>query len=366
MLGIIMYRSDFCMAGAFRDIFLFRDYLRLRALLLLVALLACSLYLMRSFRLISSYPPSFFGMPSAASLLGGFLFGAGMVLGGGCLTSTLYKLGGGSMASAITFCGVVFGGLASAAIYPFVYSFARSTVLFSGKTAMEHIIGGSSDALFVAILLLLVLALSVKGKRRRFQTAYARGYVAPWKASLMMAFVITAVLVVSGRPLAVNMGFEKLSGILSATVLPSVAGKIQYYHIQSPRLLYGSIMNGGAGPIIDSIAISQLPLMAGIIGGAFMSSVRLGEFKIKRLPPARQAFSAFTGGMLMAAGAFMAGGCNLWHMIGGLPVLALQSILFVFGVMGGSYLGTAFLKKQVLEGWKKGVVQWKTRLKTSS
>ncbi|MEJ2685488.1 MAG: YeeE/YedE family protein [Candidatus Sulfobium sp.] len=361
-----MYRSDFCMAGAFRDIFLFRDYLRLRALLLLVALLAFSIYLMRFFQVISTYPPSFFGMPSAASLVGGVLFGAGMVLGGGCLTTTLYRLGGGSMVSVITFCGVLFGGLASAALYPYIYSFAGSTVLFSNKTALEHIIGGAADPVLAAFLLMIFLAWGWKGKRTRSQTGYARGYLAPWKASFMMAFVITALLALSGRPLAVNMGFEKLSGILSATLLPSVGEKIPYFHLYSPRLLYGGIMDGGAGPAIDSIAISQLPLMAGIAGGSFISSLRLGEFRIKRLPPARQAFSAFTGGMLMAVGAFMAGGCNLWHIIGGLPVLALQSIVFVFGVAGGSYLGTAFLKKQVLEGWRKGGLQWKTRLKTSS
>ena len=365
-LGAIMYRSDFCMAGAFRDSFLFRDFVRLRALLLLIALLAFSLYLMRFFRIISTYPPSFFGMPSAASLLGGFLFGAGMVLGGGCLTSTLYKVGGGSMANAITFCGVLFGGLVSAVLYPFVEVFARSTVFFSDKTALEHLIGSAADPVVAAFLVITVLALSWKGRRMRPQSGYARGYIAPWKASYMMAFVITVAVVVSGRPLAVNMGFEKLSGILGAAVLPSVVGKISYYNIRSPRFLFGGIMNGGAGPVIDSITISQLPLMAGIAGGSFVSSLRFREFRIKRLPPARQVFSAFSGGMLMAVGAFMAGGCNLWHMIGGLPVLALQSILFVVGVAGGSYLGTVFLKEQILEGWKKGGVQWKTRLKTSS
>jgi uncharacterized membrane protein YedE/YeeE len=361
-----MYRSDFCIAGAFRDIFLFRDNLRLRALLLLVALLAFSLYLMRFFRVISVYPPSFFGTPSAASLLGGVLFGAGMVLGGGCLLGTLYKLGGGSMVSAITFGGVLFGEFASAALYPFVDSFARSTVLFSDKTAMEHVIGSATAPVIAASLLMMILAWGRKRKRGRPPTAYARGYLDPWTASFMMAIVITATLAVSGRPLAVNMGFAKLSGSLIAVMLPSVAGKISYYHMQSPRLLYGAIMPGGAGPVIDSIAISQLPLMAGIVGGACISSLRLGEFRIKRLPPVRQAFSAFAGGMFMAAGAFMAGGCNLWHMIGGLPVLALQSILFVLGVTGGSYLGTVFLKKQILEGWKKGGRQWNSRLKTSS
>lgn len=302
-----MYRSDFCMAGAFRDVFLFRDFQRLRALLLLIALLAFSLYLMRFFRVISTYPPSFFGIPSAASLLGGALYGAGMVLGGGCLFGTLYRLGGGSMLSAITFCGVLSGGLALTVLYPFVVSFAHSTALFSDKTALENIIGNAADPAFAASLLIIVLAWSGRKKRNKPQRGYARGYLTPWKASLIMALVIATLLAVSGRPLAINMGFEKLSGLLGTAVLPSVTGKFSFFHIQRPRLLYGSILFGGPGPSFDAIAISQLPLMAGIAGGAYISSLRLGGFKLIP-PPARQAFSAFSGGMLMAVGAFMAGG----------------------------------------------------------
>ncbi|MFN3740832.1 MAG: YeeE/YedE family protein, partial [Thermodesulfovibrionales bacterium] len=36
ILGSIFYRADYCMAGIFRDVFLFRDYSLLRSLLLLV------------------------------------------------------------------------------------------------------------------------------------------------------------------------------------------------------------------------------------------------------------------------------------------------------------------------------------------
>lgn len=365
-LGWVMHRSDFCMAGVFRDIFLFRDYLRMRALLLLVCLLALSLYLMRVSRVVSTYPPSFFGTPSAASLLGGVLFGAGMVLGGGCLVSTLYKLGAGNTASAITFSGVIVGGFISAASYPFVRSFADSTALFKDKTALEHITGSAAAPVLAVSLLMTVLAFKWTKKGRWSQRAYARGYLDLWKASFIMAFIIAASIAASGRPLAVNAGFEKLSGILGALILPSAAGKLAYFQIRSPRLLYGGIMDGGAGPAIDAVALTQFPLMAGIVGGSFLSSSRLKEFRIRRLPPLGQAFSAFTGGMLMSAGAFMAGGCNLWHVTGGLPVFAFQSMFFVFGVAGGSWLGAAIIKRTVIEGWRRGELQWKTRLKISS
>ncbi|MDA8086496.1 MAG: YeeE/YedE thiosulfate transporter family protein [Nitrospiraceae bacterium] len=347
-LGSILYRSDFCMAGVFRDVFLFRDYLRMKAFFLLVSLLAVILYLMRIFKVISTYPPSFFGVPSAANLLGGLLFGVGMVLGGGCLISTLYKLGAGSTASCITFCGVLLGGFVSAVFYPLIRSFASSTAFLKDKTSLEHIMGSAAAPVLLISLPAIALAWRWAKTGRWSQRAYARGYLSLWKASFMMAFVIAATVALSGRPLAVSTGFAKLSGFLGVLFLPVLTGKIAFFRVQSPRLLYGGIMNGGAGPVVDSVFLTQFPLMAGVVGGAFISSLRLGEFKVRRLPPARQAFSAFSGGVLMAAGALTAGGCNLWHMIGGLPVFALQSILFVFGAAGGAFLGSVFLRKVVI------------------
>ncbi len=335
------------MAGVFRDAYLFKDYLRLRALFLLVSLLVLFIYLIRHFNLTSAYFPSYFGTPSAADLCGGLIFGIGMVLGGGCLLSTLYKLGAGQTASAITFSGVIIGGFASAALYPMFRSFAASTVLFRNKTALEHIVGSAGAPVLVASLLAALLVARWKKAGKLSQTAYARGYIQLWKASLIMALVIGAVQIFSGRPLAVSMGYAKLSGLLGGMFLPALTGKMAFFHRETPRLLYGRIMDGGAAPVFDSVVLTQLSFMAGVVSGSFISSLRLGEFKIRRLPPKKQAVSAFFGGMFMAAGALMAGGCNLWHLIGGLPVFALQSMVFALGIAGGAFLGSVFIRKAV-------------------
>ena len=340
------------MAGVFRDAYLFRDYLRLRAFFLLICLLAFFIYLIRYFNLISAYPPSFFGAPSAADLCGGVIFGIGMVLGGGCMLSTLYKLGSGHTVSAITFFGVLFGGFVSAAFYPLFRSFASSTVLIENKTALEHIVGSIGAPVLVTSLLAVSLALRWIKKGGWSQPAYARGYLSLWKASIIMALVIAPMVAFSGRPLAVSTGYAKLSGLLGGLFLPTLTGKLAFFHIEAPRLLYGHIMNGGAAPVLDSVALTQFSLMAGVVSGSFISSLKLGEFRITRLPPRRQAFSAFFGGMLMAAGALMAGGCNLWHLIGGLPLFALQSMVFALGIAGGACLGAVFIKKAVIRQTK--------------
>jgi len=66
------------------------------------------------------------------------------------------------------------------------------------------------------------------------------------------------------------------------------------------------------------------------------------------MPPGKQIFSALIGGILMAVGSLMASGCNLWHIIGGLPVFALQSILFVSGLIPGAYIGSHIIKRIII------------------
>ncbi len=59
--------------------------------------------------------------------------------------------------------------------------------------------------------------------------------------------------------------------------------------------------------------------------------------------PASQYVSALAGGILMGLAARMAPACNVWHLMGGLPIMALQSMAFVAGVVPGAWLGGRLL-----------------------
>ena len=54
------------------------------------------------------------------------------------------------------------------------------------------------------------------------------------------------------------------------------------------------------------------------------------------------------GGIGMGLASRMASGCNVWHVLGGLPILAWQSLLFVAGMIPGAWLGSKLLVKVVV------------------
>ena len=76
--GAVMHRSDFCMAGMFRDLYLTRQWVMLRNLVLLVASSMLLTEAGQIFGLFSS-PSVLFGPPTLGNILGGMLFGVGMV-----------------------------------------------------------------------------------------------------------------------------------------------------------------------------------------------------------------------------------------------------------------------------------------------
>lgn len=347
-LGIVMHRSDFCMAGMFRDVFLLNDYYKLRSLFMLVALTSVLLYISRMLGIVASYPPSFFGTPSMANLLGGVIFGAGMVLAGGCAIGTLYKMGTGNLVSVFSFLGILLGSVLFAEFYSVNLSFIEATTLIEGKTSAEHIVGNMGLPILILGLIAAFFFYKWTKQKKWTQKTYARGHLYPWKAAIVMVFIIMLSYILSGRPLSVTSGYAKLSACLEEQFFPSHMANLRFFKEDSPRLLYGIIMSGRPGTGVDSVAVTQIPLIIGVVLGSFLSSAKLGEFRINHLPPKRQIFSAFSGGIMMAVGSLMAGGCNVWHIMGGLPVIALQSLLFVSGITIGAYFGTYILKKAVV------------------
>lgn len=350
--GFVMHRSDFCMTGMFRDLFLFRSTFMLRILGLLIVV---TMVLFEGARLLGwlvPYPFPLLGPLSLASILGGLLFGIGMVLAGGCVVGSLYKMGAGSVLSAIAVLGLIAGSALYAEVHPWWAALARATAILPGKATLPQMLGVAPTLLIAPAAVVMAYALYRSGKHEGWQRpAFADGYLQPWKAALALSLIGLASYVVVGMPLGITTAYAKIGAFLEQAAIPDHVAALSYFKAQPLNYalpLSGALMRGGPGPALDGISAIQFPLILGIVLGANFSAVALGELRLYWRVPLRQYLSALAGGLVMGLAARMAPACNVWHLMGGLPVLAGQSLLFVAGLLPGAWLGTRLLVGVVL------------------
>ena len=95
-IGVVMHRSRLCFVAAFRDPFMTGDSRQTKAvaLSLMVAVIGYGIIKWAGLRGEMVYVSNtfFFG-----GLVGGFIFGVGMVVAGGCGSGTLWRVGEGQM-----------------------------------------------------------------------------------------------------------------------------------------------------------------------------------------------------------------------------------------------------------------------------
>ena len=112
--GAICQRSRFCFVAGFRDLFLMRQGRMLRGIIAGLAV-ATAGFAMIMATVVPN--PGSGVLPSdahilplgIATVLGGLLFGFGMVLSGGCVSGSLYRMGEGYIGSWIAIGGVLLG-----------------------------------------------------------------------------------------------------------------------------------------------------------------------------------------------------------------------------------------------------------------
>jgi uncharacterized membrane protein YedE/YeeE len=272
-----------------------------------------------------------------------------MVLAGGCVVSTLYRLAGGNVASMIAFTGMIAGSLLYAEVHPWWVPikagsvFAQSTMLSDITPAGALLMTALTAVISVAIFSRWLL----QGKWN--VTAYAEGYLQPWKAAVAIAVLNTAAYILSGWPMSITTGYTKIGAYIENLIAPSHAAGVLLFNQNSLAAdLSGSAITGGAGPRVDIVFLTQIPLFIGIVSGAFLTAVILKEFRVYGLPPKRQLASAFVGGMLLGLGARMAAGCNLTFVLGAVPLFAFQGFVFAAAMVLGAYAGTWILRRFVI------------------
>ena len=347
--GFTMHRSDFCLAGIFRDLFIFRQVVMLRFLFLLVCVSILLFEAARLCGLIKTYPFPNFGPPSLTTVIGGIVFGIGMVLAGGCVVGTLYKMGAGSILSAVAFIGMIVGSVAYAEINV-LWSTLRTATTFSKASTIPQSLG-----IDPFLLMLMFFAVSSYWCFRWYRAgklvraSAAAGYLQPYKAAVILALVGLCSVILMGKPVGITTAYAKMGAYVESAVLKDhfqQLGKVKPQEYINPitrvRLPWST------EPGFDAVSLTQFPLIFGIIAGGALSALLLREFKVYYRVPPRQYVSAIIGGIGMGLASRMAPGCNVWHLLGGLPILAWQSLLFVAGMIPGAWLGSKLLVKVVV------------------
>lgn len=350
--GVIMQRSDFCMTAAFRDFFLFRSTTMLAALLILVTVSAVLFELVRLLTGAQPFALPAFGVPSLVTVFGGGIFGIGMVLAGGCVVGTLYRLGAGSRLALWALVGMIVGSALYAEIHPFWSTVKKMTTLGPQTVTLPQWSGLPPWPFVLALVVVTGILLWRRPKAFAPLPGWREldGYIPPPYAALALAGVGMLSVLLYDKPLGVTTSYAKAAAYLELLLVPGHLAATPFFQTQTPIAFpfVPGTLSAGPGPTFDGIAVLQYPLILGIILGSALSAWHLDEWRWSRGAPWAQTFSVLSGGLLMGLAARLATGCNIWHLWGGLPVFAVQSYLFLLGLLPGAWLGGKLLARWVL------------------
>jgi uncharacterized membrane protein YedE/YeeE len=265
-----------------------------------------------------------------ANILGGFLFGLGIVLAGGCASGIVYRLGEGQIGALIAVGGFFLGiGMTTDGMLSPVREYLKSfrvEVFGVSNPAIWDLFGGGSTTkwITIAVFSIVLLAFVFKGKPRfgKSGKGYAWGLTGVLVGLLtIIAWEVSSVFGGTPRGLAITTPLRELfnSMLTNST------------HSPFQEFSFIGIFTGTWGMFF----ILAVPF------GAFFSAAGLKEFKWKT-PPAKEVLTVFFGSILMGIGAVIAGGCNLGHGVTGMSTMSLSSLVAIISIMLGNWVMVYF------------------------
>ena len=109
IFGFVIQRSRFCFAACFRDIFLIRNTAQTRAVLLALFINTLGFTLVH-FLLDGDLAAAGHVYPVGLhTMVGGLLFGFGMVIAGSCVSGCLTRIGEGNLMQVVALLGILLG-----------------------------------------------------------------------------------------------------------------------------------------------------------------------------------------------------------------------------------------------------------------
>ncbi|TFJ91303.1 YeeE/YedE family protein [Lentibacillus salicampi] len=337
LLGYTLFHARFGFTSAFRRLASVGNGQALRSHLLMLAVAVTF------FAPILAFGYSFFGggvsgyvSPVGISLLvGAFLFGVGMQLGGGCASGTLYAVGGGRTVMFITLLFFIVGSTVGAQHLPFWTEDlpAFEPVSLATTTGFGY---GGAWALSIALFGLIAWITLAVEKRKQPPKMAPKPSASGWKrifrgswplfaAAVVLAILNALTLMIRGTPWGITSAFALWGSKVA-----------QFFGVDVAS--WGYWQGANAAALETSIfADSTTVLNLGVILGAFLASAVGGLFKFTTIT-GRNATASVIGGLLMGYGARLAFGCNIGAYFGGIASFSLHGYIWGIMALAGTFI----------------------------
>jgi uncharacterized membrane protein YedE/YeeE len=309
VFGYVIQRGGFCLTRALSNAVLMRDGNILRAYVLAVLVAMVGVQLIETLGLVDIPVRPLHWL---SNIVGGLLFGMGIVLSGGCSGSTWYRVGEGALGAWVVLLGFALGATAAGVgILSPVRTLLQKPMMSVGNGEAPTLanIVGLSPWIVIAVLIVLGGSWLIRGQREPEHGKW------PWPVTGSAVGVMIAVgwwaSAVGDRPVGIT--FAANTGHL-----------LTYPLVGYPNRVTWSML-----------------MVLGVPIGAFVAAWTTDQFGWK-LPASSTLVKIFAGGLLMGAAALVADGCNINQGLTNSATLALGSLLTFASMIVGA-CGTLWL-----------------------
>jgi uncharacterized membrane protein YedE/YeeE len=340
-VGVAMSRSNFCTMGAVSDIVNMGDWTRMRMWLAAIGTAILGTQLLAWSGTIDT-AKSLYTVPRLiwlSHVVGGLLFGFGMVLASGCGTKTLLRAGAGNLKSLIVFVTLgLFAYMTLRGVFGVlrVGTVDRVAVEIAGGQDLPRLLAGGDAAL--RRTLHLALGLAVGGALLAFAFA-SREFRADRRnaiGALVVGAGVVGVWVVSGR-----LGFvEEDPRTLEELFAGTNSGRMESLSYVAPTAFALELLMfwSDQSKYVSLGIASVLGLVAGSAADALVSRT----FRWEGLHGTEDTANHLVGGALMGVGGVTALGCTIGQGVTGLSTLALGSIIAFAAIVAGGVAGLRY------------------------
>ena len=340
VFGAIAQRTHFCTMGAVADIVNIGDWSRMRMWALAIGVAMLGFNAMVYLGWVEAGKSFYAGsrLIWLSNLLGGALFGVGMVLASGCGSKTLVRIGGGSLKAVVVF---VVLAIAAYATMRGIVGVARVATVDAVAVTLPTGQDLPSMLAGVAGLDRRVLALALGGVLGGGLVLWALWRPEGRSADVLLAgigigLVVVGVWWVSGR-----LGhLEEHPKTLEEAFLATNSQRMESLTFVAPiaYTVDWLIMFSDKSKVLTIAVVSTV----GVIVGALASALATRSFRWEGFAGTQDTAHHLVGAVLMGVGGVTAMGCTVGQGLSGVSTLALGSFLAFAGIVGGAVVGLRY------------------------